>query len=251
MASSSTSTSVQASDIPACLPYAEELKTEGNDHYRAGSWKEALAAYRSGLGGLPARIKDKRQEDMQATDAGSAQTPVDDEKEDQPDSQLTDAGENVGEHDTETGPWEKEYSKTRAALHANIAACYVKLGEHKEAVEACTEALLDDPEYVKALQRRASSNEILGTWSSLSAAQEDYNTLLKILPEADPRRKEISSVLEKLKSRAEAAQKRETAEMVDKLKGLGNNILGRFGLSTDNFQFVPNGQGGYSVNFTR
>jgi hypothetical protein len=33
-------------------------------------------------------------------------------------------------------------------------------------------ALLDDPEYVKALQRRASSNEILGTWSSLSAAQE-------------------------------------------------------------------------------
>jgi hypothetical protein len=144
MAPPSTSTSVQASDIPvsiisyihqfsqllickACLPYAEELKTEGNDHYRAGSWKEALAAYRSGLGGLPARIKDKRQEDMQATDAGSAQTPVDDEKEDQPDSQLTDAGENVGEHDTETGPWEKEYSKTRAALHANIAACYVKL----------------------------------------------------------------------------------------------------------------------------
>ena len=55
----------------------------------------------------------------------------------------------------------------------------------------------------------------------------DYNTLLKILPEADPRRKEISYVLEKLKSRAEAAQKRETAEMVDKLKGLGNNILGK------------------------
>lgn len=55
----------------------------------------------------------------------------------------------------------------------------------------------------------------------------DYNTLLNIVPEADPRRKEISSALQKLKPRAEAAQKKETAEMLDKLKGLGNNILGR------------------------
>jgi len=54
-----------------------------------------------------------------------------------------------------------------------------------------------------------------------------------------------------LKPRAEAAQKKETAEMVDKLKGLGNSILGNFGLSTDNFKFEPNGQGGYSVNFSR
>lgn len=63
-------------------------------------------------------------------------------------------------------------------------------GEHKEAVEACTQgtnficlpwrltitvwisALLDDPEYVKVLQRRASSHEMLGTWSSLSAARD-------------------------------------------------------------------------------
>jgi hypothetical protein len=103
----------------ACLRYAEELKAEGNDHYRAGSWKEALAAYRSGLGGLPARIKKKRQEDLQAADADSPKSPVEEEEEeDQQDTQITD-GENVDEHD--------EYSKTRAALHANIAACYVKL----------------------------------------------------------------------------------------------------------------------------
>ncbi len=55
----------------------------------------------------------------------------------------------------------------------------------------------------------------------------DYNTLLKILPEADSRRKEVSSTLQKLNPRVEAAQKQETAEMVDKLKGLGNNLLGR------------------------
>ena len=136
-------------------------------------------------------------------------------------------------------------------------------GEHKQAVEACSEgatfkpwprkltwaililALLDDPEYVKVLQRRAASNEALGTWSSLSAAQggvklfwswwderlnkfmSDYNTLLEILSESDSRRKDISAALQKLKPRVEAAQKQETAEMLDKLKGFGNNILGR------------------------
>jgi hypothetical protein len=67
----------------------------------------------------------------------------------------------------------------------------------------------------------------------------------------------------------EAAQKKEMGEMVDKLKGLGNSILGKhcpraigktmsfknrqgnFGLSVDNFKFEPNGQGGYSMNFSR
>ncbi len=56
--------------------------------------------------------------------------------------------------------------------------------------------------------------------------------------------------------------------MLDKLKTLGNGILGtfasvhveeiklmrylgNFGLSTDNFKLEPNGQGGYSVNFSR
>lgn len=146
-------------------------------------------------------------------------------------------------------------------------------------------ALLDDPKYVKALQRRAASNEILNTWSSLSSAEEgysfccrgslnpnytgraDYNTLLKLLPPGSET-KDIQNKLQKLKPRLETAQKRETTEMLDKLKTLGNSILGKsnrsvsvalrlttesgnFGLSTDNFKFEPNGQGGYSMNFSR
>lgn len=42
-------------------------------------------------------------------------------------------------------------------------------------------ALKDDPHYVKALQRRAASNETLDTWTSLSSAQEGAFSLTHLL----------------------------------------------------------------------
>jgi hypothetical protein len=40
-----------------------------------------------------------------------------------------------------------------------------------------------------------------------------------------------------------------TDEMLGKLKDIGNSILGKFGLSLNNFQMTPNGQGGYSIQY--
>ena len=54
----------------------------------------------------------------------------------------------------------------------------------------------------------------------------DNTALLKLLPPSSPLFRETERSLQLLKPRAEAAQKRETAEMLDKLKGLGNSILG-------------------------
>jgi hypothetical protein len=106
-------------------------------------------------------------------------------------------------------------------------------------------ALKDDPSYTKALTRRAAANEALNTWSSLSAAQEgmyigalhptmpldsdlncplDYEKLLTLVPAAETGK--IRATLNKVKPRAEAAQRQEMGEMVDKLKGLGNSLLG-------------------------
>ncbi|KAI0283303.1 hypothetical protein BGY98DRAFT_719170 [Russula aff. rugulosa BPL654] len=114
-------------------------------------------------------------------------------------------------------------------------------------------ALQDDPSYVKALQRRAQCNEKIGSWSALSSAKEDYTKLVTLLPPSSDQVAEAKRLLRLLEPRIEEAQKRETGEMVDKLKGIGNSILGerntpklegsdteeantgRFGLSTDNF----------------
>lgn len=107
-------------------------------------------------------------------------------------------------------------------------------------------ALLEVPTYTKALHRRATSNDSLGTWTSLSAADKgldlpprlparlrqlihpflDYRQLLEILPSSSPLLPSIRTALNTLGPRLEKAQKAETDEMVDKLKDLGNSVLG-------------------------
>lgn len=56
----------------------------------------------------------------------------------------------------------------------------------------------------------------------------DYNTLLKILPLTSPQIAPIQRSLASIKPRAEAAQKKETEEVMTKLKGLGNSLLGQY-----------------------
>ncbi len=97
----------------------------------------------------------------------------------------------------------------------------------------------------------------------------DYKTLLETLPANSPLLRSVRTASQKLGPRLEQQQKKETDEMLGKLREVGDNILGiyalsaihngaditcqlgRFGLSTNNFQFTPNGQGGYSMNFTQ
>lgn len=55
-----------------------------------------------------------------------------------------------------------------------------------------------------------------------------------------------------LAPRLEDAKQKEMAEMMDKLKGLGNSILKPFGLSTNNFNFVKDqASGNYNMNFSQ
>jgi hypothetical protein len=54
----------------------------------------------------------------------------------------------------------------------------------------------------------------------------DYEKLLSLVTSSEKGR--IQATLNKVKPRAEAKQKQEMGEMMDKLKGLGNSLLGMF-----------------------
>lgn len=61
----------------------------------------------------------------------------------------------------------------------------------------------------------------------LTSIIADYTTLLELLPAHSPQVTETRRKLHALKPRIEAAQKRETDEMLGKLKDLGNTFLGK------------------------
>ncbi|CAI2173431.1 5006_t:CDS:2 [Funneliformis geosporum] len=153
----------------------------------------------------------------------------------------------------ETCPIEK--TKERAVYLGNIGACQVKMNKQKEAVEACTKALEEDPTYTKVLFRRAQANEKIATHSSTSSALEDYEKL-----STDPIHKSekivldnrnlISNAIKRLPPKIKELQKKEYDEMMGKLKGFGNTLLGKIGLSVDNFQTVKDEKtGSYNIQF--
>ncbi|KDQ30605.1 hypothetical protein PLEOSDRAFT_172987 [Pleurotus ostreatus PC15] len=243
------------------LDIAEQLKVKGNDHFRTAEWGAALSMYQEALDKLPKRKVQKPDD--------PTPEPFEDDLEGHPTAPFTSTPSPPPSEGIGPSEFDITCAKLRSVLNANIGACHVKLRSYKEAADACTQAILDDPEYVKALQRRAAANEQLNTWSSLSSAQEgepwvffvlcllptpvdlDYKKLLTLLPQGSSQGRDVERSLRAIGPRVEAAQKAETAEMLGKLKGLGNSILGNFGLSTDNFKFEPNGQGGYSMQFSQ
>lgn len=131
----------------------------------------------------------------------------------------------------------------QAVYFSNRAACLLRLGRTEESVDDCTQAVTLSPTYVKALLRRAEALEKL---DKLEEALADYDTVLKI----DPTVRSAVKGHERLQKIVHERQEKMKAEMLDKLKGFGNTILGKFGLSTDNFQMVQDpATGSYSVNF--
>ncbi|PYI31978.1 tetratricopeptide repeat protein [Aspergillus indologenus CBS 114.80] len=102
----------------------------------------------------------------------------------------------------------------------------------------------------KALMRRARARMQLGGWANLQGAEEDYKALAAMdnLPPED--RRVVQKGLRDLPDRIAQAREKDMAEMMGKLKDLGNGILKPFGLSTENFKFVQDPKtGGYSMNF--
>ena len=136
----------------------------------------------------------------------------------------------------------------RICLHADSARSLTFL---------LSPALQDDPVYVKALHRRATANEELRTWQSLTSALEgvfihqrcflsmlkrpsspDQQTLSKMEDLPSAMRSGVKASLIRVPPLLESQQTKEKDEMMGKLKDMGNSVLGRFGLSTDNVSLL-------------
>lgn len=106
---------------------------------------------------------------------------------------------------------------------------------------------------VKMLMRRAKAKTELAGWANLQAADEDYRILLSPVMEPALSPTDKKAVLENARAlgpKLNKAKEEEMAEMMGKLKGLGNSFLKPFGLSTENFKFQQDPKtGGYSMNF--
>ena len=112
-------------------------------------------------------------------------------------------------------------------------------------VEDCTAALSLQPDYAKALMRRGLAFE---AQNKPSDAVADVKKAL----ETDPKLKEAAAALPRLEKKAADELEQKKEEMMTQLKGLGNSILGNFGLSLDNFKAEqdPN-TGSYNISFQK
>jgi len=125
-----------------------------------------------------------------------------------------------------------------------IAEPKIKLGYKDLAVMDCSKSLEYNPDYMKALIRRAALYEEL---DKLDEALEDYQKILKL----DPSYRDALIATQRLPPLINERNEKLKTEMLGKLKDLGNMVLRPFGLSTENFHLDQQPGGGYSVNFKK
>ena len=128
-------------------------------------------------------------------------------------------------------------------LYCNQGICFNKLNDKDKALESFSSALKLNDKYAKALANRMLRYNAKGDYIE---AYDDF----KRLKEIDQKLFSNYAHMEgDLCAKAEVKKKEMTDEMLGKLKEMGNSILGNFGISLDNFKMIPNGQGGYSIQY--
>ncbi|ESR66764.1 TPR REGION domain-containing protein [Citrus sinensis] len=223
-----------------------EAKLEGNKLFGEGKYEEALLQYEVALrvASVP-----ERAELASAPEAKEGQSAS-------------------GKKEVATAP---EMAELRSICHSNRGICFLKLGKFEESIKECTKALELNPTYMKALIRRAEAHEKLEHFEEAIAVScsfyvglcslvlnpesciflSTFHEMKKIL-EFDPSNNQAKRTILRLQPLAEEKLEKMKEEMIGKLKEMGNSILGRFGMSTNNFKAVkdPN-TGTYSISFQK
>eukprot|EP01123_Difflugia_compressa_P001246 TRINITY_DN11422_c0_g1_i1.p1 TRINITY_DN11422_c0_g1~~TRINITY_DN11422_c0_g1_i1.p1 ORF type:complete len:356 (-),score=78.81 TRINITY_DN11422_c0_g1_i1:52-1119(-) len=101
-----------------------------------------------------------------------------------------------------TDEQEDKLKTAKAACFSNTAACYLKLGQNSNALQACDKALAIEPNNIKVLYRKGQSQANL----------KDYSDSLVTLREAlalDKENKEVKTFIDKVKKLQDERKKKE------------------------------------------
>jgi len=206
------------------LAGARSLKDLGNTQFKDGLFDDAIASYTEALQLItlkpepvpkrPGFPKDKKEDDKDKEPAVEEVVPPPPEP-------------------------SAEESALASQLYANCALCWVKKGQHTTATPLLNRAIQHDEKYAKAYYRRGECHLVTENYSQ---AHGDF-TKAQELGHKDP---QLAANIQISKQKTDE----QMAKAMGDLKQLGNTILGKFGLSLDNFKMEkdPN-TGGYSVQF--
>lgn len=137
--------------------------------------------------------------------------------------------------------------KTAAILYSNCSSCYFNLKDYDMCIECAGQAITLNKEYVRPLLSRASAYYELEKYEE---ANEDYQTVEKLDAGALDK-PDIQRRLSVLKKKVDEINEKRKNEVLGNLKDLGNTILGKFGLSIDNFKMQQNENGSYNIAFQK
>ena len=257
-ATSTTDTSVLAA--------AEDYKQQGNEQFRQHHFLEAYDYYTMAMEATPGMQGDeilKLEAAWMEERRKEARKQLDEDDRRRRTSSKTQSGDESNEGDATTKPNNEQQQQSKqpppefqldpphphgpalAVYYANRAACLLALDRLDEAQSDCTVAIHLHPTYTKAWMRRSKAHEKL---THTDRALEDAQKALQLQPHDAA----LAANVRRLQKLEDARLEQLKAETMDKLKELGNSLLGNFGLSLDNFQAVQDPQtGSYSISFNQ
>ncbi|KAM3135903.1 hypothetical protein pb186bvf_012032 [Paramecium bursaria] len=140
-------------------------------------------------------------------------------------------------------------------LNSNIGICLMRQEQNEEAINYFTKAIEYDPVFIKAYLNRAAlydkadkPDEAL-EGNFIQFQKNFYFLDYKEVDELQPNNIDIIRRKLELQKKVDELNEKRKTEVLTGLKDLGNTILGKFGLSLDNFKMQQSENGSYNIQF--
>jgi len=178
-----------SADVAGQIQEAEAYKQQGNGHFKEGNYKRALGSYHrvfcyvNGLQVPGERNEATSYADMMGRSSAASQVPK----------------ERV-----------EDVKRLKQSTRLNMAARYLKVGEHQKCVDACSKALADG-QLSKAFFRRGQAHLEL---RNLDEAKEDFEKARELEP-TDPAIEKELRRLKQAYAHHDAKEKKRFARLFD------------------------------------